>query len=75
MNKEYKCKDLYLICFLEIKGFNALRMEKVDRICFFYFEETESLKDTIKDFFNNGKVNVLDFKNKLRDKKSEISSY
>jgi hypothetical protein len=73
MNEKYfVTTDLYLACFLSCEEQDCEVIKKENNQCGFKFIKSEKLDSDINNYYNNGKVNVLDFKNKLRDKKSEI---
>jgi hypothetical protein len=72
MNDIYSTTDLYLAVFLACKGYEGSTSKKNGGQCIFKFNNDENLESVVNSYYNNETVNVLDFKNKLRDKKSEI---
>jgi hypothetical protein len=77
MNYEYSTTDLYLCIFLSLKGFRYSIEKNKKGICTFKFvlsnsDEIDKLKEEKNNYYSNAEVKILDFKNKLRDTKSEI---
>jgi hypothetical protein len=72
MNNYYSTTDLYLAVYLSCKEYNIVVTKKDKGQCSFKFEMDDNFKQIVSDYYNNSQVNVLDFKNKLRDLKSEI---
>ncbi|MGA2433935.1 MAG: DUF5659 domain-containing protein [Bryobacteraceae bacterium] len=72
MNNKYETTDLYLSTFLSCKGYECEVTSRERGQCAFKFISDDNLKQAISDYYNNASIPVLDFKNKLRDKKSEI---
>ncbi len=47
----YKTRDLYLTGTLILLGHELLNHEENDKVCIFYFNETEELRKAVKNYF------------------------
>jgi hypothetical protein len=64
--------DLYLVAYLQVKGFKLLKSEKKDRKTLFYFEK-DDLSDEINKYFNHQtSVDPLLLSETLRSLKSFV---
>ena len=69
----FMTSDLYLSAFVKAKG-----MKLIDQIrdggkkIHFVFEDSKNRKIFIQEYFNNGSVNITDFKNALQDLKTIV---
>lgn len=68
----YATTDFYLACFLKAKDLRLVDLEREGRRTTFIFEDRKDRKQLIKDFYNDGKVEVNSFKNAIQDLKAII---
>lgn len=73
-NARYFTSDFYLAAFLKAKGLKLIEAIKENGRSTFIFEDDVRRNNLIKDFYNNGLVEVGFFKNSLQDLKSIIHS-
>ena len=65
--------DLYLSAFLKARGMKLIGQNRDDnKKIHFVFEDRKDRKKLIQEYFNNGKVNITDFKNCLQDLKTIV---
>lgn len=65
--------DLYLSAFLKTKGMILIdQIRDNNKKIHFVFKETKNRKKLIQEYFNNGSVNIADFKNSLQDLKTIV---
>ena len=65
----YKTSDLYLAAFLKARK-HKLSCERQGHKCFFLF--TDNVDADIKDFFNDGIISAIQYKNSVQDLKTYI---
>lgn len=71
--KPFITTDLYLSAFLKAKGMKLIDQIREDnKKIRFVFEDSKHKKELIQEYFNNGSVNVTDFKNALQDVKTIV---
>lgn len=66
--------DLYLGAFLKAKGFKLIDKKVEGKKVIFIFEDREDKEELLRQFFNDGLVNVTAFKNALQDLKTIVFS-
>jgi hypothetical protein len=71
---EFTSSDLYLAAFLAAQGQPLLRVERRDGRVYFTFPDVQRTRDLQSQFFNNGTVNVGDYRRSLQDLKTLIFS-
>lgn len=71
MEKIYETPDLSLAGFLVAKGY-IYTVRKEGKKGIFIFETDDEFENIINDYYSNGSVNVLDYKDALRNLKSRI---
>ena len=71
-NSHYATTDFYLSCFLKAKGIRLIDLEREGRRTTFVFEDIKGRKQLIKDFYNDGIVEVNAFKNAIQDLRAAI---
>jgi len=71
-NSQYATTDFYLSAFLKAKGLKLVDLHREGRRSTFIFEDRKDRKQLIKDFYNDGKVEVNSFKNAIQDLKAII---
>jgi len=65
--------DLYLSAFLKARGIKLIDQIRDDnKKIRFVFEDSKDRKRLIQEYFNNGSVNITDFKNALQDLKTIV---
>jgi len=65
--------DLYLSAFLKARGIKLIDQIRDDnKKIRFVFEDRKDRKRLIQEYFNNGSVNITDFKNALQDLKTIV---
>ncbi|MEW6536423.1 MAG: DUF5659 domain-containing protein [Candidatus Auribacterota bacterium] len=69
MQNEYETSDLYLSAFLKCKGMRLKGKRQTIKRCIFVFQDRSDRQNLISEFFNNGVINVTDYKNALQDLK------
>lgn len=69
----YRTSDLHLSAFLKTRSHNVTAESK-GRKWFFLFADSERLQEDIFDYFNNGEVKALDFKDAVQNLKTWIFS-
>jgi len=72
MNNEYPTTDFWLSAFLKAKGFNIIKVKKDKGRSVFIFENRPDREDLIREYYNNGLIEVSLFKNAVQDLKSII---
>jgi len=73
-NARYFTTDFYLAAFLKAKGLKLIEAIKENGRSTFVFEDDMQRDNLIRDFYNNGLVEVGFFKNALQDLKAIIHS-
>ncbi len=69
----FTTSDLYLSAFLKAKGMKLIDQVRDDnKKTHFVFEDRKDRKKLIQEYFNNGSVNITDFKNCLQDLKTIV---
>jgi len=70
--KTYMTSDLYLSAFLKAKGLKLITNETNGKKVTFVFEDRKDREQLVRSFFNNGSVNITDFKGALQDLKTIV---
>jgi hypothetical protein len=70
--REYVTADFYLSCFLKARGLKLLDAVREGRRTTFVFEDNDIRKQLVKDFYNDGTVEVNAFKNAIQDLKAIV---
>jgi hypothetical protein len=68
--KIYRTPDLYLAAYLRARGISLVGTEGPRNRVIFLFEDRRDIQKHVAEYFNNGPVGALDFKNYLRELKS-----
>lgn len=71
-NARYFTTDFYLAAFLRAKGLKLIEVMKENGRSTFVFEGNIEKDNLIKDFYNNGLIEVGFYKNALQDIKAII---
>ena len=71
-SKTYASSDFYLSAYLKAKGLTLLSTEKEGRRSTFIFEDTDTRRELVLAFYNNGEVSVNAFKNAIQDLKAIV---
>lgn len=53
VEEEWRTRDMAMVAYLATKDINYIRMERNRRSCFWYFEDTDELRDEV-DAFTQG---------------------
>ncbi len=73
VENSFVTSDLYLSAFLKARGMKLIDQNRGDhRKIHFVFEDHKDRKKLIQEYFNNGSVNITDFKNALQDLKTIV---
>jgi hypothetical protein len=72
--EEFTTSDLYLAAFIAAQGQPLLRIERRNSRVYFVFPEVQRTHELQSQFFNNGIVNVGDYRRSLQDLKTLIFS-
>lgn len=73
VESSFVTSDLYLSAFLKARGMKLIDQNRDDhRKIHFVFEDCKERKQLIQEYFNNGSVNITDFKNCLQDLKTIV---
>ncbi len=70
--KEYPVSDFYLAAYLKAKKFTLIDIEREGRRVTFKFEDKDIREQLVKEFYNNGSVEVNPFIHAIQDLKSII---
>jgi hypothetical protein len=73
-NARYFTTNFYLAAFLKAKGLRLVEVTKENGRSTFIFEDDIQRDNLIKDFYNDGLVEVSRYKSALQDLKSMIHS-
>lgn len=68
----YQTSDLYLSAFLKAKGLKVINTSKNGSKSIFVFADREDRENLIREFFNDGLVNITAYKNALQDLKTML---
>ena len=68
----YRTSDLYLSAFLKAKGLRLQDKHRAGNKFVFIFEDRDDRQQLIRDFFNDGTVNITAFKNAIQDLKTMV---
>jgi len=68
----YRTSDLYLSVYLKAKGLRLKDKHRVGNKFVFIFEDRDDRQQLIRDFFNDGTVNITAFKNAIQDLKTMV---
>lgn len=68
----YETSDLYLSAFLKAKGLRFVDKCKRGERFVFIFEDRSDRQDLIREFFNDGMINITSFKNAIQDLKTMV---
>jgi hypothetical protein len=71
---EFTSSDLYLAAFLSAQRQPLLRIERRGGRVYFIFPDVQRTRELRSQFFNNGIVNVGDYRRSLQDLKTLIFS-
>lgn len=70
--KIFRTSDLYLSAYLRARGISLVGTEGPRDRVVFLFEDKGEIQKFVADYFNNGPVGVLDFKNYVRELKTLV---
>jgi len=68
----FRTSDLYLSAYLRARGISLVGSEGPRDRVVFLFEDKGEIQKFVADYFNNGPVGVLDFKNYVRELKTLV---
>ncbi len=68
----YRTSDLYLSAFLKAKGLKLRDKHRDGNKFIFIFEDRDDREHLIREFFNDGTVNITAFKNAIQDLKTMV---
>ena len=68
----YKTSDLYLSAFLKAKGLRLLDKRRAGEKYVFIFDDRPDREELIREFFNDGQVNITAFKSAIQDLKTMV---
>jgi len=74
MTNSFSTQDFWLASWLKAKGFKIIDVLKDNGRSIFIFEDKPDRDTSIKDFYNNGLIEVGLFKSALQDLKAIIHS-
>lgn len=74
-SKEYATSDFYLAAFLKAKGLKLVNTERDGRRTTFIFEDKDSRQALLREFYNDGVIEVNAFKNAIQDLKAVIYNW
>ena len=69
---DFSTSDLYLAAFLKAKGLKLIDKKTEGKKVFFIFEDRKDREDLVRQFFNDGLVNITAFKSAIQDLKTMI---
>ena len=69
---EFLTSDLYLSAFLKAKGLKLIDKKTEGKKVIFIFEDREDREDLVRQFFNDGLVNITAFKSAIQDLKTMV---
>jgi len=70
--KTYGTSDLYLSAYLKSRGMKIIDKEIDGRRTTFIFEDVANRRELIKDFYNQGPVNITDYVHAIQDIKAIV---
>ena len=70
--KTYSTSDLYLSAYLKSRKMKIVDKEIDGRRTTFIFEDAANRVDLVRDFYNEGPVNITDYIHALQDVKSIV---
>ena len=71
----YKTKDLFLASTLVLKGHSVQNHEKKGNICYFYFNDTEDLRDLVQGYlYDKITVSPVKFQSAIKSVKTILYS-
>ena len=68
----YRASDLNPSAFLKAKGLRLRDKHRTGNKFVFIFEDRDDRQQLIRDFFNDGTVNITAFKNAIQDLKTMV---
>ena len=68
----YRTSDLYLSAFLKAKGLRLWDKHRTGNKFVFIFEDRDDREQLIREFFNDGTINITAFKNAIQDLKTLV---
>lgn len=73
MSEQFESSDLYLVAALLCRGHPCIDNRREGRRVFFVFEETEALRENVKDYFGDRLlVSALDYAGQVKDVKTSV---
>ena len=69
---DFLTSDLYLSAFLKAKGLKLIDKKTEGKKVFFIFEDRKDREDLVRQFFNDGLVNITAFKSAIQDLKTMV---
>ena len=70
--KTYSTSDLYLAAYLKSRGMKIIDRETEGRRTTFIFEDVPNREELVRDFYNEGPVNITDFVHAIQDIKAIV---
>ena len=71
----YRTSDLWLASYLSLNGLRLIDKEKEGNKYYFLFQDNETRKKLVEDYFNNASVNILDLKASINNFKALIYNH
>jgi hypothetical protein len=68
----YMTSDLYLSAFLKAKGLKLIDKKTEGKKVIFIFQDAKDREDLVRQFFNDGLVNITAFKGAIQDLKTMV---
>lgn len=72
MMKTFTTTDMYLSAYLKSRGMKIIDKEIDGRRTTFIFEDVPNRAELIRDFYNEGPVNITDFVHAIQDIKAIV---
>lgn len=74
--KEYRTKDLYLASYLQLKGFEIIRLEKNDKRFTFIFTDSDGMNPYIEEFYaRKAQVEPMEYSLAMKQVKSKLYNF
>jgi hypothetical protein len=73
--ENYGTTDLYLASFLKARGMRLLRTEREGRRATFVFQNRIDREDLLRDFYNDGQIQINAFVHAMQDLKAVVYNW
>lgn len=75
-NQEYRTKDLYLASYLQLKGFEIIKLEKNDKRFTFIFQDSDGMHPYIEEFYaRKAQVEPMEYSLAMKQVKSKLYNF